>query len=431
MTMKKRLGALSLALVMTVSVLSGCSNGSSSSSSSSGSGASSSSGSVAPMDLAGVTDPYLATAGVAGDTVVATVGDVDVTADNLLYWVAYTADNAMNYYSSIFGMTELPWDTESEGKTMRQTVLDSALQTAALYAILPHKGEQESLAVSQESLDSIANSLVQMSTQLGSQEQLDHYLWQYPMTADLYTFLCVSEEINSLILSARFGEGAPGYPTDAEVTTYVQEVEGIAYRAKHILLKTVDTNAPILDESGKPTGEYEPLDEAAVAAQRALAEDLLGQLRASSDVETLFDQLMQEHGQDEGVASNPDGYYAKAGQMVAPFEEAALALENGQVSDIVESNFGYHIILRLPIQPEKYRSQLINSKMTQVQQQWLEENPPVTTDAFDKLDPAAFYTQLNALRVSVAEEQQAAQGDGSASASGGASHTGGSSGSQG
>ena len=47
-----------------------------------------------------------------GDTVVAQVGDVDITAAELLYWVAYSADSMLSYYSTYFGITELPWDTE-------------------------------------------------------------------------------------------------------------------------------------------------------------------------------------------------------------------------------------------------------------------------------------------------------------------------------
>ena len=84
----KRLGALSLSVVLALSALSGCKSGNDEGQSSSSSQTDASSSSVTqvePMDLTGVTDPYLAAAGLAGDTVVATAGGAEITADSLLY----------------------------------------------------------------------------------------------------------------------------------------------------------------------------------------------------------------------------------------------------------------------------------------------------------------------------------------------------------
>ena len=87
MSSKKRLLSAALALALGASLLTGCSQGADGSGSQSGSGDSSSD--VQAMDLTDVTDPYLATAGIAGDTVVGTVGEYEVTADSLLYWLNY------------------------------------------------------------------------------------------------------------------------------------------------------------------------------------------------------------------------------------------------------------------------------------------------------------------------------------------------------
>ena len=142
-----KLLALALALVMGVTTLAGCGGGSgSSSSSSSASSSSSGDGStsqVESMDLTNVTDPYLATSGLAGDTVVARVGEADITAAELLYWINYGTELTLSQYGGY--MTDLPWGTDlGDGKTLSDQMKQSALEAAALYALLPTLAEKAS-----------------------------------------------------------------------------------------------------------------------------------------------------------------------------------------------------------------------------------------------------------------------------------------------
>jgi len=68
------------------------------------------------------------------------------------------------------------------------------------------------------------------------------------------------------------------------------------------------------------------------------------------DFESIFQELMFVHSEDPGgVMSFPDGYLFLPHEMVTPFSEASYELEYGELSGIVESEFGYHIILRLPV----------------------------------------------------------------------------------
>ena len=91
-------------------------------------------------------------------------------------------------------------------------------------------------------------------------------------------------------------------------------------RASHILLKT----------EGK--------DDAAVKKQ---AEDLLAQLKKGAN----FEELAKKNSQDEGSAvKGGDLDFFNKGQMVPEFDKVAFELQPGQMSDLVKSQFGYHII---------------------------------------------------------------------------------------
>jgi peptidyl-prolyl cis-trans isomerase D len=79
-------------------------------------------------------------------------------------------------------------------------------------------------------------------------------------------------------------------------------------------------------------------DEAAVRKQ---AEDVLAQVKAGAD----FAGLAQKHSEDPGSKEKGgDLDYFGRGRMVPEFEAAAFTLEPGQVSDLVRSQFGFHII---------------------------------------------------------------------------------------
>lgn len=404
----KRFGALALCAALSLSLLAGCKSGdpagSSSDRSSSSSSGSSSQTEEPTLDLTEVTDPYLATAGVAGDTVVAQAGGVDITAAQWLQWAASYADQYAQYFGS-----DLPWDQDDGSGTMEDAIKEAALQMAQLYALLPGEAAREGVAVDDSQLAEDEASLDKMAEDLGGDEMAQHYLWQIPLTRQSYLDMRLSAMASGAIQEARYGENGTQRPTDAQVLAYATDELGIAYRVKHILLTTVDTSKPLTDEDGKHTGEYEPLDEATVAEKRKLAEDILAQLEGSSDPVALFDDLMHQYSEDTGLSSNPDGYDAQEGQMVEPFEKASLALKEGEFSGIVESAFGYHIILRLPIIADNYRDDYVTYLMTQDNEKLLDSDPAATNEVYDSMDLKAFYENLTALRNTVAQELAAVE----------------------
>ena len=103
-------------------------------------------------------------------------------------------------------------------------------------------------------------------------------------------------------------------------------------RARHILVK-VDKDA---DEKTK------------TEARKKLA-DVQKKIVAGED----FADLAKKHSQGPSNVKGGDlGYFSK-GQMVKPFEDVAFKLEPNEVSDLVETRFGYHLIKVLDHKPAK------------------------------------------------------------------------------
>jgi peptidyl-prolyl cis-trans isomerase D len=97
-------------------------------------------------------------------------------------------------------------------------------------------------------------------------------------------------------------------------------------RVRHILLKTTDQDKQ---------------------ARRTEIETILARAKAGED----FAALARQYSEDASAAQGGELGFFGRGEMVQPFEDAVFGLKKGGISDIVETQFGFHIIELEDIQP--------------------------------------------------------------------------------
>lgn len=118
-------------------------------------------------------------------------------------------------------------------------------------------------------------------------------------------------------------------------------------------------------------------DDAAKAEARTKAEQVLKELKAGGD----FAALAKQHSQDPGsAAQGGDLGFFEEGQMVGPFNDAAFSLQPGAMSDLVETQFGYHIIKVAEKQPS--RTIPLSEVRPQVEEYLQARNREEQTEAF-------------------------------------------------
>ncbi|SHH89787.1 SurA N-terminal domain-containing protein [Desulfofustis glycolicus] len=225
-------------------------------------------------------------------------------------------------------------------QSLRHDLLDAkTAQSLSSFVTSVSDGEIEDLYNLENETVSVAYTVVAPDRYLAGIEIDEEALKQwYDEAGDRYK---TEAAVKLTYLPFSFTETAAKISLDDEEISAYYDQHQTQYQtvesrnARHILLKA----AP-------------DADEAIHQQQRSLAEEVLTKARAGED----FAALASEYSDDATAESGGELGFFNRGQMIKPFEDAVFAMQEGEISDIVQTDFGYHIIKLVAVRPGGVRT---------------------------------------------------------------------------
>ena len=253
--------------------------------------------------------------------IVAKVNDQNITLEDFQSTLGLYKQSLESMYGTAI------WDTEvEEGVKYKDKFKDIMLQQMIDIDAVCQQAKKDGLAPSKEEVD---KSFDNLKKNIDADEEYKKKLKELGISDE---FLRKQQEQDLIIQKYKENFDKNVKISDEEIKKYYDEHKKDYYKdevkASHILISTVDKNG-------------NPLSDAKKKEAKKKAEEVLK--KAKSGVE--FSELAKEYSDDPGSAANGGdlGYFTK-GQMVKPFEDAAFSLKPGEISGLVESDYGYHII---------------------------------------------------------------------------------------
>lgn len=283
-----------------------------------------------------------------GDTVMSVEG-TDVSFDEFMYYLKTAATTLTKYYQSSTG-GGVDWDgvcIYDKTKTNAEWCVNEALYNAAQACVIMSKGKSMNCLPTDEQLKTLEDNISSIRKNYEDQDDPDAAftaaLNGQGFTLDSFKAVNKVNFTLSNIFASLYGENGEKV-SDETLKGYIDE-NGFMTSA-HILFKTTEE---VKGEDGKTTEK--DISDSAKAEKKAKAEKLAKELKAIKDDEKRkekFLEYMKKDSEDPGKESYPNGYCFTDGAMVQEYTDTTKALKDYEVSDVVESKFGYHIIMRLP-----------------------------------------------------------------------------------
>lgn len=271
---------------------------------------------------------------------------------------------------------ESSWSTvEIENRKAIDVAKEKALDDAVGIMIQVQKAEQEGITLTEDDKAEVRRQKSSLIQQYGGESAFNDKLSQWQISSSNFDEILQDYKLASKLKDKLVAEDpelseVSDNEVQEEYDKAIEEVTNSALHVKHILILFQPENGEVRDE----------------VTTQALAQEALDKINAGED----FEAVLAEYNEDSGQPEDGYNFTHNDGTMVQEFDDASYALGVGDVSGLVKTSYGYHIIKRYPFTQElpsldEVRDQLISSiqsvRYTDRVSQWKQEAEIVKNDA--------------------------------------------------
>lgn len=209
---------------------------------------------------------------------------------------------------------------------LRNKVEQSLKIAGAVQAI----AKKENIVIDEEKEQKLKEDKEKYINSIGGKDKFLKFLRENNTTEETYDNMAYTDMLYNTIYSNLYSEGKIYDLTEKEKESAKQEYEKNYYKARQILFIFVDPSTK------------EKLSDSAVEQKKLLADTVREKINNDSN----FDEFIKKYSDDAVDTDPPYDMYFKSGEVLQEIEDTTKSLNIGEVSDVIKSNYAFHIIKR-------------------------------------------------------------------------------------
>ncbi len=293
-----------------------------------------------------------------------------VTAEEYLYWLAYVCE----YLNTTAG-GKLDLNAPlNESSTFGDYAKLDALNTVKLYAVTRAWAAENGMALTEEDEAALEAQRQQYVAYYGGEEAYLRQLELLGISAEMLHDIEATPYLYVHLHDAFVAPDGVLYPGDEALTQFGSENGYLTARLLYFATAG-------MDDAGK-------------ADVRAKAESYAEKMQQAEDKNATFAELEKELG----LQTNEAGLTFRKDTSDPVVCDAVSALEEEQISGVIEGANGYYVALRMPLDHQALLEDLFQSKLAEMKES---AKVKYNTRFYDKIDAADFYTRLTQERAAL------------------------------